>query len=126
MCENNECGVHNRIDSEDISRAEDFITKVTYRGDWAILTGDNVFMVYMALIGKEPFPFLSLLIKVGDHTIGDMIDNPELMMSAVYDGFFSRDIDSAIDVHEMMGVGLDSGLLVPDKAITPLELVNRY
>lgn len=125
MCDRNDCGVCNRVDAEVRDDSELFISKITYRGEWAVFTEDNVLLPYMIMLGKPFLPYMTLLLKVGDKAIGEKMDDKTLK-SSVYDGYFSDDIDKAINQHDMMVYGLESGLLNPTELVSPYEVISRY
>lgn len=127
MCNNGDCGVHYRVDVESRDDQEEFIGKITYLGDWAVYTEDNQFLPFLVLLGKPYLPHMSLLIKVGTGTIGDLLENNgEGMKEAVYEAYFTPDIEKALDSHDMLVYGLQSDLLRPTAPIRPLDAVMRY
>lgn len=124
MCENQDCGIHYRVDTEVRDDVEEFVSKVTYKGEWAIYTEDNQFLPFLLLLGKPDLPHMTLLIKVGEGSIGDKIGDG--LKDSVYDAYFSATVDAAIDAHGMVEYGLDSGLLIPEGPIRPYDAVMRY
>lgn len=127
MCNNGDCGVHYRVDVESRDDQEEFIGKITYIGDWAVYTEDNQFLPFLVLLGKPYLPHMSLLIKVDTGTIGDLLENNgEGMKEAVYEAYFTPDIEKALDSHDMLVYGLQSDLLRPTTPIRPYDAVMRY
>lgn len=127
MCENSDCGVHYRVDVETRDDVDEFIGKVTYLGNWAVYTEDNQFLPFLVMLGKPFLPHMSLLIKVGDGTIGDLLENnAEKMKDAVYEAYFSESVDKALDAHDMLVYGIQSDILQPTSPIRPYDAVMRY
>jgi len=127
MCQNADCGIHNRVDVENRDDVEQFIGKITYLGDWAVYTEDNQFLPFLVMLDKPYLPHMSLLIKVGTGTIGDLLaNNGEGMKGAVYDAYFTPDIDKALDSHDMLVYGIQSGIMEPTETISPYQAVMRY
>lgn len=125
MCENTDCGVHFRTNYEEVSHEEEFVAKITYVGDWAVFTSDNSFMMYTVMLGKPELAHMTLLIKVGDKPLGDFLTDG--LTDHVYDGYLSASVDGAIESHQMVVYGVESGLLTDFAApIKPIDLVLRY
>lgn len=129
MCNEPTCAVHFRNDEEKVEEVMgmEFISKISYHGEWAIFTDDNNFLPVLMVMGKPNLPHMTLLIKVGSGSIGDVIDSGgESLKGCVYDGYFSATVESARERHEMIAYGLESGILNPTESVTPFEIVTRY
>jgi hypothetical protein len=126
MCESTDCGIHNRVDVERYEEEAEFIGRITYLGDWAVYTEDNQFLLPMMLMGKPTLPHMTLIIKVGEGTIGDVQEKETGLSGYVYDAWFAGDMDSARDIHEMAVYGVQSGLLRFDGPVSPQDIVERY
>ena len=123
MCDNRECGVHSRNDVEIVERPTQFVSKISYHGEWAVFTADNSFDIYLAMLGGQDRPHMTLLVKVGDGALGDLNDG---LKDAVYEGYFSENIDGALEAHEMVKYGLESGILNLTTPVQPVDVVMRY
>jgi len=123
MCDNSECGIHNRNDLEIVELPTRFVSKISYVGEWAVFTSDNTFDIYLALLGGRELPHMTLLVKVGDGSLGDLQDG---LKDSVYEGYFSEDVDGALSSHEMVKYGIESGILDLTTPVRPIDVVMRY
>lgn len=128
MCDDEGCGIHSRTDIEEIDEVlgEEFINRISYFGDWAILTTDNALMMALSALGKGYRPHMTLLVKVGEGTLADAEAAHPNLDGLVYDGYFTEDLESTQNTHDMLLYGLESGLNNPDTPVTPLDIVMRY
>lgn len=130
MCQNKDCGIHFRNDVETVEDVDgmNFLTKVTYHGEWAIFTDDNTFLPYLIMLGKKMLPHMTLLVKVGEgKSLSDVIEGGATgLKDAVYDGYFTEDFDKAKEAHDMVLYGVQSGILSPTKPVTPYDIVMNY
>ncbi|HEY6018323.1 MAG TPA: hypothetical protein VIY48_00025 [Candidatus Paceibacterota bacterium] len=126
MCANKDCGIHFRQSQE---LKDDYgFRKVSYHDEWAVYTDTNAFSDIFALFGKGEVPHMTLLIKVGKGgTVGDLIEkDPEGVRGYVYDGEFSTTEEHARNANDMFLYGVQSGVLVPEKPVSPGQLVMKY
>ncbi len=124
MCENQDCGVYYRVDTDVRDDAEQFIGRVTYLGEWAVYTEDNQFLPFFLMLGKPRLPHMTLVIKVGEGSIGDLMDGG--LKDGVYEAWFSADVDSADDTHDMTVYGIQNGMLTMSEPIRPYDAIMRY
>lgn len=125
MCDNTTCAVHHRVNMNDVDHEAEFIGKITYLGDWVVFTGDNSFEMYTTMLGLPEFRHMTLLVKVDDKPVGDYLASG--LTERVYDGFFHSSVSEAEDGHDMVVMGVESGLLTADAKVTsPIQVIMRY
>lgn len=126
MCESNDCGLHGRNDVETVDTVDgmEFITRVSYHGEWAILTDDNMMAGFMMLMGKPMLPHYTMVIKVGDDPV--IANGNDSLDGRVYDLFLSANVTDARNAHTMAAYGIESGIMKYDTPISVKEAMLKY
>lgn len=123
MCEEFDCPVHKRFDKIERNDADEFFSGITYVNQWAVFSSDNAYMVEALLAGKGFIPFMVLVIKVDDKSLGDFL-TPEEINSRIYEYSSYNKLDDVENAHHMIVSGLRSGLLNPSKPISVQEVIE--
>lgn len=123
MCDNKQCSIHNRVDIEKVETdmGNEWIHKISYVGDWAIFTDDNIYPFQEIAMGLAPHKHMTVLVKVGSGTLGDLPDG--LNSNCVYAGILTDSIKETKEVHEGFVYDAKFGL-TSNELITPADMID--
>lgn len=120
-CNETDCPVHFRVDVSDLTGS--YHSNVHYRGEWCIFTSDNVYMMDALLSGVGLFPIMTVVVKVGDGVLGDLLGGP--IVDNIFLFEMSKEEEAAQNRHDMVLYGLESGILSLEESVSPLDEIYK-
>lgn len=120
-----ECAVHFRVDEDYVLEGAKYARKITYVGEYAVVTDDNhrlsnpAFLLGLVIgqLKELPDRFETLILHVGEGAIGDLQAPPGGLLSAVR---YSKTHDSwegLSDEHSLTVTALREGFIDVSKPI---------